>query len=103
MISRISAPISAFLVISCIVALLIFFGAWAVSADSKQLGRTLSLGLSGNTEQFAAYDKPSADGNKLVDYRKGSADPFKQAWPGASQEAGSTEDQTWWEKSLLNA
>jgi hypothetical protein len=100
---RIPAPVSALFAVAVIAAMVIFFGSWAVSADTKELGRTLSVGLTGNAGQLGGYDKSSTDGNQLVDYSKSPVDPFKQAWPGANQEGGSAEDQTWWEKSLLNA
>ena len=100
---RIPAAFPALLAVAAIVALAVFFGAWAVSADSEDLGRTLSVGLSGNPEQFADYRKSSTDPDQLVDYSKSPVDPFKQAWPGANQAGGSGAEQTWWEKSLLNA
>ncbi len=47
---RIPIPVTFFVVVSAVIFLIIFFGAWAVSADTGAGGRTLSFGfVSGTT------------------------------------------------------
>lgn len=93
---RVPAPVSFILVTATIVALVVFFGAWVVSADSKDISRTLSIGLSANPDQVAGFGNTPSDGVVATSEN----DPFRQAWDGAG---GGAENQAWWEKSLLNA
>ena len=95
---RVPAPVSFILVIATILALLIFFGAWVVSADSKDLGRTLSIGLSASPDHVGGFgNKPTGESVATAEN-----DPFRQAW-GSTGGGQGTENQAWWEKSLLNA
>ena len=93
---RLPAPVTFILVMATVVALVIFFGAWAVSADSKQLGRTLSIGLSASPDQVGGFGKAPSDGFVAT----AENDPFRRAWDGG---AGGEKEQAWWEKGLLNA
>ena len=52
-----------FVVISAVIFLIIFFGAWAVSADAGERGRSLSFGfVSGATATNATAINPSQAG-----------------------------------------
>ena len=74
---RIPVPLPFILVVSAVIFLLIFFGAWAVSANSANQERSLSL-------EFA-----------------GGAGP--EAAATASGEGAAGAGDAWWEKTLLKA
>lgn len=74
---RIPVPLPFILVVSAVVFLLIFFGAWAVSANSANQSRSLSLEFTG-----------------------GSGPEFAVATSGEGAESGA---DAWWEKTLLKA
>ena len=72
--------------LALVLALIIFFGAWAVSADVGN--RSLAFGLPGTT--------PTISGNNLQDQNTG---PYQVARLGG-QEAAS---DTWWGSAFLRA
>ena len=76
-----------FAVLAMVLALLIFFGAWAVSADIGNQ-RTLAFGLPGTT--------PSISGSNL---RVDDAGPYQIARIGDQGAAGNT----WWGNAFLRA
>lgn len=82
-------PISFVVVLAAIGALVIFFGAWAVSADAEQRERTFAAAIAGATTGLGAGPiSPSQ--------------PTGQGTPAASEEDGSKAD-AWWGKTLLKA
>lgn len=62
---RMSIPVTFLVVVSAVIFLIIFFGAWAVSADVGDRGRTLSFGfVSGATATNAtALNSAQASGD----------------------------------------
>ncbi|MDP7587434.1 MAG: hypothetical protein FI737_01855 [SAR202 cluster bacterium] len=83
---RIPVPLAFSLVLALVIALIIFFGAWAVSADVGN--RTLAFGLPGTT--------PTLSGSNLQDQNSG---PYQVARLG---DHGTTSD-TWWGGAFLRA
>ena len=81
-------PVPFLIAVVLVVALLIFFGAWAVSADAERLDRTLSFGLSGG-----AYPGP---GSARLERPSPSLAP-------ADTGAGGSAVDTWWGRSLIAA
>jgi predicted permease len=80
-------PISFAVMLAAIVALIIFFGAWVVSADAEQRERSFAAAIAGATTGLGAGPiSPSL--------------PAGQGTPAASEEGGSKAD-TWWGKTLL--
>ena len=82
-------PISFLVAVVLTVALFIFFGAWAVSADSQTHERTLSLAFAGPGAILLA----EAEANNQ------SASQLQN--PDAT--TGGTIADTWWGKSFLTA
>ncbi len=75
---RIPVPVPFILVVSAVVFLLIFFGAWAVSVDAASQGRSLSLEFAGGVEPEASA-------------------------AASSRAASAGDGGEWWEKTLLKA
>ena len=90
---KVSAPLSFIVAIVATVALLIFFGAWAVSADSDSRERALSLALPGGVSGYAA---PQTQAPQETETQK-----FLQSFDQA--QAGDTAADKWWGKALLSA
>ncbi len=84
---RIPVPVTFIVVIAVVLALIIFFGAWAVSADVGNQ-RTLAFGLPGTT--------PTLSGNSLQSDNSG---PYQIARLDDQQVAG----DTWWGNAFLRA
>ena len=82
-------PISFAVALVFTLALFVFFGAWAVSADSESHNRTLSLAFAGPGAILAA----EAEANRK------SGNPLQNA--EAAPGGGSAD--TWWGKSFLTA
>ena len=82
-----SVPITLFVAIALTLALLIFFGAWAVSADIDDQ-RSLAFGLPGTT--------PTLTGENLAD--RGAASQATQLG-----ETAEPVGDNWWSKTLLKA
>ena len=87
--TRMPVPALAMLVSAVTIALFIFFGAWAVSADVEGRNRALSF----------AYPVTGTISSA------NSSDNFQEADQGgpALQTADSTFADTWWGKSLIKA
>ena len=83
---RIPVPLTFSLVLAVVLALIIFFGAWAVSADTGN--RTLAFGLPGTT--------PTLSGSNLQDQNSG---PYQVARLGEHNNAS----DTWWGGAFLRA
>ncbi|MAQ54714.1 MAG: hypothetical protein CL719_07625 [Chloroflexi bacterium] len=83
---RIPVPLTFSVVLAVVIALIIFFGAWAVSADVGQ--RTLAFGLPGTT--------PTLSGANLQETNSG---PYQIARLGDHEAAG----DTWWGSAFLRA
>jgi hypothetical protein len=83
---RIPVPLTFSVVLTVVIALIIFFGAWAVSADVGQ--RTLAFGLPGTT--------PTLSGANLQETDSG---PYQIARLGDHEAAG----DTWWGSAFLRA
>ena len=86
---RMPAPALAMLVSAVTIALFIFFGAWAVSADVQEGDRTFSFGF------------PVTGTTPLAN----TSDNFQAANQGGSalQTAEPTFADTWWGKGLIKA
>jgi len=82
-------PVSFAVMVAAVVALGIFFGAWAVSADAEQRERSLSFATStGGTKLDAAPFNPSVPAGQTI---------------LTAQEGDGRRADTWWGKSLLRA
>lgn len=80
-------PVAFMAVIAVIIALFIFFGAWAVSVDAANHERDLSFAIGGNTS-FGVNPVPQRE-----------SIPYEAA---STRDSGSAAD-TWWGNSLLLA
>ena len=83
---RIPVPFTFSLVLTIVIALIIFFGAWAVSADVGN--RALAFGLPGTT--------PTLSGSNIQDQDSGT---YQVARLGDQGTAG----DTWWGGAFLRA
>ena len=82
-------PISFFVVVCVTVALLIFFGAWAVSADVEDRNRVLAFGVPGGA---SLNIEPSPDNGESLSTTAPLSDD------GANRAV-----DTWWGSALLTA
>ena len=80
-------PLMFFAVLAVVLALIIFFGAWAVSVDASNQ-RTLAFGLPGTT--------PTLSGGNL---REENSGPYQVARLASAVE----NSDTWWGKAFLKA
>ena len=78
-------PISFAIVVSVVIALFVFFGAWAVSVDAADHDRELSFAIGNTTPTFGAGSL-----TQNID----------RAGTSATADGGSSAD-TWWGRSLL--
>ena len=79
---RIPVPIS-FVVVSAItIALLIFFGAWAVSADVNEQDRAFSFGfpVAGTVPQVSSANSPSPKAQRDPDLQTVERSPADSWW-----------------------
>ena len=88
MVKRMPLPVPFVAVVLMVVALLIYFGAWAVSADTGQLDRTLSLGFGGGAYAGAGT---------------GQVEPSSPSLAHPDTGADGTALDTWWGRSLIAA
>jgi hypothetical protein len=88
---RLPVPFAFVLVIGLTIALIIFFGAWAVAADAGN-ERSLTFGLPGTTDVGPEGEAQGAD--------QADSGPFRVARLG-EQEDGA--DDTWWGQAFLKA
>ena len=88
---HIPAPISFVIAVAFALALFIFFGAWAVSADPEGRDRTFAFAVGG-------------PGTTLFDQNNGDSAPVlgqtENGWETGFGQPTSNAD-TWWGKSLL--
>lgn len=85
---RTPIPVSFAIVVAGLIALFIFFGAWAVSVDAAEHDRELSFALGNAGSSFGVNPLPSETND--------------QATAKATNGDGSSAD-TWWGSSLLLA
>ena len=88
-IRRIPIPLTFSVVVAVTVFLIIFFGAWAVSADAGNPNRKLSFGIAGNNPGLAA--------NTAGAYQENVPARFGE------DEISAGENVSWWSKSFLKA
>ena len=91
MTNHIPAPITFVIAVAFILALFVFFGAWAVSTDAEGRDRTFAFAVGG-------------PGTTLLDQEKADAAPVlgqtESGWETGFGQPSSNAD-TWWGKSLL--
>lgn len=79
-----------FLVVAATIFLIIFFGAWAVSADSRESGRALTFGFaSGGVNPNATALNSSQTARPGV--------------PGLDESTGEAAEDSWWGSAFLRA
>ena len=86
---RIPVPISFMVVVAALIALFIFFGAWAVSVDADNQERNLTFAIA------------RGDSSVMVN-PSDSSGATSQTTPSQGTYSGSAAD-TWWGKSLTLA
>ena len=86
---RIPVPVTFVAVVAATIFLIIFLGAWAVSADIRDESRSLSFGFAGSSTSLDA----------------GALDPSQPAGDGApgQEESGAGSEARWWGKAFLTA
>ena len=87
---RVPIPFIFFLVVAATIFMIIFFGAWAVSADSREGGRALTFGFT------SGVVSPSATGLNSTQ----AGDP---GTPGLNQITGEAAEDSWWGSAFLRA
>ena len=87
---RVPIPFIFFLVVAATIFMIIFFGAWAVSADSREGGRALTFGFAsgGGSSNVTALSSSQA------------GDP---GTPGLNQITGEAAEDSWWGSAFLRA
>ena len=85
--NKVPLPVSFVIVISMLIALFVFFGAWAVTVDAANNERELSFAI-GNSVSLGVNPLP--------------AQPNPQATE-TKREGGQSAADTWWGSSLLLA
>ncbi len=60
---RLPVPVTFFVVVSAVIFLIIFFGAWAVSADPGGKDRKLTFGFAGTSATTSAAVGSSGEGS----------------------------------------
>jgi hypothetical protein len=88
-IRRIPIPVTFSVVVAAVVFLIIFFGAWAASADAGDTNRKLSFGIAGSSPGLAAN----------------TAGTYQENVPAGSGEdkISAGESSAWWSKAFLTA
>ena len=87
---RFPIPLTFFLVVAATIFLIIFFGAWAVSADSREGGRALTFGFA------------SGGGSPNVTALSSSQAGDRGA-PGLGESTGEAAVDSWWGSAFLKA
>ena len=87
MVRRTPIPVSFAIVVSVIIAVFIFFGAWAVSVDAANHDRELSFAVGNTGPSFGVNPLPSQKYDRVTS--------------SATTDGGSAD--TWWGRSLLMA
>ena len=88
---KIPVPVTFLVVLAVVFALIIFFGAWAVSADVGNQ-RTLAFGIPGTTPTLSGININGADSQD-------STGPYQVARLDDHSVAG----DTWWGQAFLRA
>ena len=70
------------MVLVVVLALIVFFGAWAVSADVEQ--RTLAFGLPGVTPTLSGYDNQENNSGPYQIARLGDRETARDTWWGSA-------------------
>ena len=87
---RVPFPLSFLVAVVAVVALLIFFGAWAVSVDAESRDRAIAIALPGGAVNFSAIAEQKTE--------EAPFDP--NAYFGGGDQTAS---DTWWGNALLKA
>lgn len=82
-------PISFLIVVVMTIMLIIFFGAWAVSADKEALDRQFSFAIAGSSPDFGVSPTNAPQATE-------------QGGLG-EEESGSSKADAWWGKALIKA
>ena len=85
--NRVPLPVSFMVVMTMLVALFVFFGAWAVTVDAANNGRELSFEI-GNSVSLGVNPLPAQPNAQALD---------------TDGEGGQSAADTWWGSSLLLA
>lgn len=86
---RLPVPITFFVVVLATIFLIIFFGAWAASADTGDRDRTLSFGF--------------ANSGTSLDANLKSSEPAVSGAESADEGSEGDADNAWWQKAFLKA
>ncbi len=86
---RIPVPVTFIAVVAATMFLIIFLGAWAVSADIRDESRSLSFGFAGSS---TSLDASAPD----------TSQPAGDGAPG-QEKSGADPEAHWWGKALLTA
>ena len=81
---RTPVPVSFAIVVAGLVALFIFFGAWAVSADAADHDRELSFALGNSGASFGVNPLPSEIANKEAAPATADGESFADTWWGST-------------------
>ena len=88
-VNTIPLPVSFFAVLCVTIALLIFFGAWAVSSDVEDRNRVLAFAVPGGASLNAEISSETGQSLSLID--------------SLSDEDVQNPADTWWGSALLTA
>ena len=81
---RTPVPVSFAIVVAGLIALFIFFGAWAVSADAADHDRELSFALGNSGAGFGVNPLPSEIADKRTAVTTTDGESFADTWWGSS-------------------
>ena len=84
MVKRMPLPVPFVAVVLVVVALMIYFGAWAVSADTGRLDRTLSLAFGGGSYAGAGAVQIEPSSPSLANANTGTDGTAIAPWWGRS-------------------
>ena len=87
---RLPIPITFLVVVVATVFLVIFFGAWAASADGSDRGRTLTFGFANSGTNL---DTTSLNSSQLA------SDGTANLEDGTNEDGG----DSWWQKAFIKA
>ena len=81
---RMPIPLTFFIVVAATIFLILFFGAWAVSANSADTNKTLSFGFIGgaSTVNPTTPDSSQLSGLQASGLEEGNADGAGDRWWG---------------------
>ena len=81
-IKKMPVPLSFVLVTAATIALLIFFGAWAVSADAASRDRELSFAIASNSSGLGLGPLNSEAAQRQVAGQQDDIEGYAEAWWG---------------------